>query len=431
MIKRIILLYIPLFLGINLHGFSQGQGNSPYSVFGLGELTDDSFGPQDMMGGTGVSFTNTFYLNEINPALLSKGRVISGLKYVGLGVGATGHYRNLEQDNNINQDFALNLSRLSIAFPIVSRWTTGFNFRPYTVMDSEYESSVHFEGSSTIATNHYKDQGAISKVGFVNSVTPVRGLYLGVEAQYLFGSINRDTLTSFLGSGDYIKYGSRSRLSGFSLKSGAAYQQKLVDNWFLNLGATYQMDSKLKGEYIHIFQTLSDTQADVGPAIVGPTDTLGLTTTSSGLPSKYKVGFSIEKPFNWLIALDYGLTNWEDISHYYQPSSVNTYKNSTELGVGLEWVPGVASSGYFSQVFYRVGFKTVNTPYFINNTRIKDNSFSFGLSLPMGHGTNYFDVGVAFGQRGTTINSLVKENYVKFSVSLSLVRDWFHRPTIN
>jgi hypothetical protein len=49
----------------------------------------------------------------------------------------------------------------------------------------------------------------------------------------------------------------------------------------------------------------------------------------------------------------------------------------------------------------------------------------------MGRGTNYLDLGVALGRRGTTSNGLVQENYAKASVSFSLTRDWFHRPRIN
>ena len=426
LIRRLVILFI-LSPFLSNFSYSQGIGMSPYSVFGVGELMDDAFGPQQMMGGAGVSFANTFYLNEINPALLSKGRVINGVKYVGFNVGGTGYFRNIEQNDKLNKDFGLNLSKLAIAFPVVPKWTFGFNFRPYSVMDYEVERTANFEGSSSIANYKYKDLGSISKVGFVNSVQPIKGLYLGIEGQYFSGNISHDTTMNFLGTQSFTQYISRQNLSGFSAKGGLAYQQKLSKNWFLNVGGTYQLASGLKGENIQVFRQYEGTEVTALTAV----DTLALGNNSNKLPGQYKLGFSLEKTYNWLFAFDYGVTEWEKNNIPVGNSSLDKFRNSRELSFGLEWIPDVSSHSYFNQVFYRLGYKSVNTPYVINTTRIKDNSVSFGLSLPLGQGTNYLDLGLAVGQRGTALNNLIKENYVKFTFGFSLSRDWFHKPTIN
>jgi hypothetical protein len=67
----------------------------------------------------------------------------------------------------------------------------------------------------------------------------------------------------------------------------------------------------------------------------------------------------------------------------------------------------------------------------INNTKIKDQSFSLGLSVPMGFGNpSYVDIAVAVGRRGVNANNLIAENYTKISVNFSLLSSWFNKPRI-
>ncbi|MDP5121412.1 MAG: hypothetical protein NWQ46_07455, partial [Spirosomaceae bacterium] len=87
MLNKIIGLSGLFILLVTSQVFSQGQGNSPYSVFGLGEPASMTNVTQDAMGGTGVSFGNTFYVNFLNPAMLVKNRSIGAYKYVAFSVG--------------------------------------------------------------------------------------------------------------------------------------------------------------------------------------------------------------------------------------------------------------------------------------------------------------------------------------------------------
>ena len=421
--------FLLFFLVVHHLSYGQGQGRSPYSVIGIGELSDETTAIQDMMGGTGVSFSNTFYVNGLNPALMAKDRVINGLKYVAFNVSGSGYFRNLEQGTSLGQDFGLNLSNLSMAFPVARQWTIGVNFRPYSIVDNENFTRRSFSGSSSISSYTFTDNGGLSKVGLTNSFNIARGLYAGVEAQYFFGNIVRDTTSMFVTSiRQYNRYTGRSSLKGASLKGGLAYQQKLNKKWKANVGATYQLGTDLKGEYLHVHQLLMDGTNGIAPT--GSPDTLALHDFSTSIPSRYKLGISLEKTFNWIFAAEYGFTNWEGISKPFDARAAQTLRNSKEFNFGIEWIPNVNSSAYFNQVFYRAGFKSVTTPYYMNGIQIKDNSASFGMSMPLGKSASYIDWALAIGRRGTLANNLVKENYARISVSFSLMRDWFHRPRI-
>lgn len=421
--------FLLFFLGVHHLSFGQGQGRSPYSVIGFGELTDETTAVQDMMGGTGVSFGNTFYVNGLNPALVGKDRVVNGMKYVAFNVGGSGYFRNLEQGNTLGQDFGMNLSNLSMAFPVVRQWTIGVSFRPYSIVDNENFIRKSFSGSSSISSYTFSDNGGLSKVGLTNSFNIARGLYAGVEAQYFFGNVVRDTTSMFITStSQYNRYSGRSSLKGASLKGGIAYQQKLSRKWKANVGATYQLGSNLKGEYLNVHQLLLEGSNGIAPT--GSPDTLSIQDFSASIPARYKLGISLEKTYNWIFAAEYGFTDWEGISRPFDARAAQTLRNSREMNLGVEWIPNVNSAAYFNQVFYRAGFKSVTTPYYMNGIQVKDNSVSFGMSMPLGKGGSYLDWALAVGSRGTLANNLVKENYARISVSFSLMRDWFHRPRI-
>lgn len=422
--------FLLFFLGVHHLSFGQGQGRSPYSSIGIGELTDETTAVQDMMGGTGVSFSNTFYINGVNPALVGKDRVVNGLKYVAFNVSGNGYFRNQEQNNTLGQDFGMNLSNLAMAFPVLRQWTIGVDFRPYSMVDNEnFIRKPFLGGSSAISSYTFTDYGGLSKVGLTNSFNPARGLYVGVEAQYFFGNVVRDTTSLFVTSSmDYQRYTGRTSLKGASLKGGVAYQQKISKKWKANVGATYQLSNDLKGEHLNIYQLLYEGTNGITPS--GTPDTLSVSDIRTSIPARYKLGVSLEKTYNWIIAAEYGFTDWEGISRPFDDRAAQSLRNSKELNFGVEWIPNVNSGAYFNQVFYRAGFKSVTTPYYLNGIQIKDNSASFGMSMPLGKGGSYIDWAVAIGRRGTLANNLVKENYARISVSFSLMRDWFHRPRI-
>ena len=417
------------FIGFSQIAWSQGQGNSPYNTIGIGEITEETVAAQDMMGGTGVTFSNSFYINHINPAMLVKNRTIGLNKYVALNIGLKGGYKLLTQGNKVQDDFGLNMSNLTMVFPVKPKWAMGVSMRPYSVSDNTTKIEKAFTGSNQINTIENKSTGGISRVAFTNSFILTKGLYWGVEGQYNFGNILRDTTSTIKGSSEYFRNSGRYSFKGVSAKTGLTYQAKLNKKWNLNVGGVYQLGSKLNGESLRVFSVLGE--AGSGPVYIQNPDTLAKNTITSQIPSKYKIGVSLESIYHWVFAADYGYTKWSSLKQF-DHNAEKLLTDAKEVNLGIEWVPNISSSKYFNQVFYRVGFKQIDTPYFINNNKIKDQSFSFGLSVPMGFGNpSYIDLAVSVGKRGLNTGGLVQENYTKISVNFSLLSSWFNKPRID
>ncbi|KPM49310.1 hypothetical protein [Jiulongibacter sediminis] len=427
--KKVLFSFLSLILSAT--AFGQGQGNTPYSVFGIGELAEPTAASQEMMGGTGASFANAFYINQINPALLVKNRVASGYKYVAFNVGFRGNARTITTENLSQRDFGFNLDNLSLTVPVTTNWAMGASLRPYSMVDhkTKYDEAI-IGAENEVYTKEVYNTGGISRASFTNSFRIFNSLYVGLEANYNFGTINKDSSSYLFGNAsNQLRTNTRYAMKGGGLKFGMAYQQKLNDKWQVNIGGAVERSAELKGDVLRTFGSYADVGN--GPFITRVPDTLALNDISVKTPTQYRVGISLESPFKWIFAADYHTTKWSTAQNL--DALAERIKNDTEeYKFGLEYLPNSSSTRYLSQVFYRLGYSTSQTAYVINGTRIKDNKFSMGVSVPMGYrNPSYVNLGVAFGNRGVITNNLIRENYVRLSISATLLSPWFIQPRID
>ncbi len=406
---------------------SRLYGNSPYSALGIGDMLPSNSIANDAMGGTGLTFGNGILVNTINPAMLAKNR------YVAFSTGMRGQYKSISDGTNSQTDFGANLSQIVFAFPIKTKWTTSIGLQPATIIEHEAKFTQLITGTTNSVEHIYKGSGGLSKATFSNGVVLGKSFYLGAELGFYFGGIRKDTTSRLLlnnGEDFYLKYTDRTSANGFEFKPGFSYQQKLSEKWNLNIGGTYEFQTKLNADKIRSFSTLYDS--GTGPAIVKKPDTLGIYTGSFILPSRYAIGISLESPYKYIFSAEFSRQDWTKYRNFYGKAESNLAM-SDKLAFGFEYLPNATSTKYVNQIFYRVGYQQTTTPYFVNGTKIKDNSFSFGFSTPLAYrSVSYIDLALAVGTRGVIGNGLVKENYFKISLGFSLVDTrWFLKPKID
>jgi hypothetical protein len=406
---------------------SRLTGNSPYSALGIGDITSSGAIPSDAMGGTGLTFGNGIYVNTLNPAMLVKTR------FVAFSTGMRGQYRTISDGTNAQTDFGLNLSHIMMAFPMKPKWTMSIGMRPHSSVEYEARYTAPIQGTTNSVQYIYKGQGGFSKATVGSGHLIGKSLYVGLEGAYYFGSISRDTTSRLLlndGEDYYLQYTDRINANGVGLKAGFMWQKKLSSKWYLNVGGTYELRSKLNGSQLRSLTTLIEGQN--GPQILKKPDTLSIGTGGLTLPSQYALGISLESPLKWIFAAEYSKQDWSNYRNF-QGKAESNLAPGDRISIGVEFLPKVTSTAYFNQVFYRVGFQQVKTPYLVNTTQVMDRSFSFGLSTPLGfRNLSYIDLGLSVGSRGVTGNGLVKENYFKVSLGFSLVDTrWFIKTKID
>jgi hypothetical protein len=437
---RIKLFFFFLALGLAGIASAQSVGNSPYSLLGVGDLYSPGFIPNTAMGGTGVSNGSGAYVNNINPALLSRTKIV----YFEAGLFLQS--KGLTEGDRTQQITSGTLNYLSLAFPASNRWTMSITLMPYSRVDySSRASSLLFRSITdfNIVNYSYKGTGGLTRASFTNGYDLVRTyadplekknlrqlVSIGLESAFLFGNTTKESLSKINASnGSYdVGFEERINYSDFSFKPGLAIRQRLRDKVFLNIGGTYTFGGNINAKRLSVVQQRSNA-----PII----DTLEYKSAGSVFfPQQTQFGLSLESPYHWAIAADIAYQPWSQFNSFGANAGLS---NSYRYAIGGEYTPNLgAVEGYFKRVTYRLGLNHTQTPYVIEGRQIVDQSLSFGFSFPMlppstvERGSAYSDLNLAFvlGQRGA--DSPIKEQYFKIFVGFTL-RDnqWFRKRKVD
>ena len=419
----IFFLIFPLLGSVQLFG----QINiSPYTVNGLGDFNSPALTVNQAMGGIGVSNGQGWYLNNLNPALLTKN------VFTVLEAGMVYESRSLENSSGLSQsNSGGGLSYFAMSFPVMSgKWTSALGIMPYSTVNYNILSQSSVVGSEDIpVTFNLTGDGGLTQAYFSNGLKLTKNLSFGIKAAILFGSIVKESV-ALPGNQDFpVSFISavvdKTSIHGFTLSSGLAYRLEIKDKKFLNVGLTYDLESKLKAK---IFKT-GELRS---PSSINPISTDTLINNSKGdiqLPSSFAAGISYEILYKWTIGADLHVSNWSDYEDIEQnnESLVDNYG----INIGTEFTPDISSvDSYLKRVTYRLGFDYQKTPFEVSNQQLNDFGINFGASFPV-KGLSTMNLAFKYGQRGTTDDNLIKENYIRIYFGISFNDRWFQRRVLN
>lgn len=154
------------------------------------------------------------------------------------------------------------------------------------------------------------------------------------------------------------------------------------------------------------------------------------------LPSTTRIGFSLGSSSNiWKIAAD---IKYMDFSNYKKFGQSDSLKNAFQFGLGFQWIPNAKSQpNHLKHIVYRVG-AFYNSGYIkLRNEAIDYMGVSAGIGFPFNrprYSTNksqkavsMINLAVSVGQMGTVNQNLIKEKFVRLTLSFSLTDDWFQQ----
>jgi hypothetical protein len=203
------------------------------------------------------------------------------------------------------------------------------------------------------------------------------------------------------------------------------YRIKAGQKSTLFLGGIYELEANLNTE---VYELLDRTQK--GSNIVLSTDTVvnGLNTTMV-LPRKYGFGLTYVKGIKWLVGADFIAQQWDKYQNVNGETGELT--DSYRGNIGFELIPDANSiSSYLKRMIYRAGVYYEKTPYVVNNDQIYDFGINFGVSLPVGQ-ASLVNLSLQYGQRDGSLDTAISENYIRFSLGLTVNDVWFYRRKID
>ncbi len=155
-------------------------------------------------------------------------------------------------------------------------------------------------------------------------------------------------------------------------------------------------------------------------------DTINYNAGTKGtitLPLGFGFGISYKQGQRLLLSAEASMQDWSKYSAFGQNDQLT---NSMRLAAGAQISPDVIlAKTFFSSIIYRFGAYYSKTYLDLKSTQLDDIGFTVGLGLPVYRSLSKINIGIQVGQRGTLTNSLIREQYVRLSLGLSLADKWF------
>jgi len=415
MIKKLI---VPVFLFFTVISFAQQGTSSPYSFYGIGDVKFKGTAENRAMGGLTI-YSDSIHLNFQNPASYSN------LKLTTFSLGGTYLTTDLETNSQSEKARRTAIDYLAVGLPL-GKLGVGFGLMPYSSVGYNIQSNIAATTTDSEEIRQFSGTGGINKVFFGVGYTLTKKWSIGLDYSYNFGKIQT---YSFLFK-EGLQYGSREKnlsdITGSTLNAGVTYNTQINKklNGFASL--TYSPDSKLSSSNSRNIATIqySSTGAEI---LVQPLD-VDVDNTNLTVPSKLAVGFGVTQNKKWMLGTEITFQKTSNMGNRFNDINNVNYENSTRISFGGFYIPNYNSfSKYYEKINYRGGLRYENTGLIINNTPIKDYAVTVGFGLPLIGVFSNVNIGVEYGQRGTTSANLVQENYTNITIGFSLNDKWFQK----
>lgn len=422
MFKRTILLcwIIVSFLASG-HVYSQTSIGSPYSRYGIGDLFLNNNTQTFSMGGAGIAWSNPGLVNYMNPASYS---AFDTLSFVFEG-GMAAKFNQMRTSEISQRSSTSAMTHILFGFPISHNWKTSFGLLPYSRMGYNI-GQREVDTIVGLSVKEFTGTGGINQVYLGNAFKITEDLSLGFNAAYIFGTLSKTSAVTFPDS--LLRYNYRvnhsTRISDFLFTFGAQYHYKISSSYRFGVGVTYSSTTNVDAWE----SMLSETYSVGSTGVVIIKDTVEHYPETRGtlkFPSSAGFGLILEHNDKWMILADYKFQNWKNFSYLGVKDSL---KNSYQASLGFQLTPdNRVSSSYFKKITYRAGFHYTQTYLQLRENRLTEMGFSLGLAFPLPRSRSHINLAMEIGRRGTTNDGLLEENYVKFSISATVLERWFMR----
>lgn len=401
------IIYLSFFILMSLTSFSQSISSSPYSLYGLGSMYDADFGSLPAIGSSGIALPSYSFINNLNPASLAYLPLNHFMFDLGGKAISTTYQNNSRSEKRNNFQF----SHLAFAFPVTKNSGFSVALRPYSsaafkisnlklpIADSQEYYYLTAEGS-----------GGLNNFDFSYGYRFGKKLSVGVSAMLLFGNTTDDR--SYLISNSITAINKKTDYNGLRATLGSQYK---IDSTF-TIAATFKMPARVKASKVQSVQTLTNgVETSIESDVASDTDDYYM---------PLEMGFGISKRFknNLNMTLDYEKSLWKNTN---QSDLYGDFVNQDRFALGFTFSTKRNIRSYWDRIQYAAG-ANFDTGYLeVDGKRVNNAAISFGLSLPIENTLSALHVSYSYGQKGKIADNLIKENYHKIALNLSLDGIWF------
>ena len=401
--------------------FAQGGTNSPYSQFGLGELSTWGVGQNRGMNGVGIALHHSSQVNTANPASYAHVDSLTML----FDMGLSGSITNFEENGIKKNARTGNFEYAVGAFRLIKNVGVSFGVLPLTDIGYDYYSTSYLESAKSRMTSTYTGDGGLHRLYLGAGARILKNLSVGFNAAYLWGDYDRGIVLSGSSSMNTLAKEYVASVSNYTLDFGLQYDFPVGKEDMLTLGLTYGLGHKLNAdaECGIMNANLTTSKADTTHLIV---------ENALELPHTFGAGLAYRHGNTLTVGLDGEMQRWGKISYPFEENGVyqlkrGLLKDSYRFAAGLEWVPKYNSPQLYNRIRYRFGVG-YSTPYYkIGNVDgPKQYSISAGFGIPIQNQINarsYVNISAQWVRQEAT--GLLKENTFRINLGITFNERWF------
>ena len=398
---------------------AQNNTNSPYTRYGYGDLSDQSFGNSKAMGGIAFGLRDGAQINPLNPASYTAIDSLTflfegGVSLQNMNISGSGVKLNAK---NSSFDY------LAMQFRLHPRIAMSIGFLPfsnvgYSVSDSKVDNGVS-------QTRSFTGDGGLHQLYGGIGVKVLKNLSLGVNASYFWGDITRTRTIIYPATSESYSYIQQMgvSISDYKLDFGTQYTLDFNKKHSMTIGAVFSPKHKLNNDYTVTTQ-------------VSTTNSNNLDATLE-LPNTFGVGFTYNYDKRLTVGADYSLQQWsktkfgvntsddavrEDFNETY------TYCNRHKVSVGAEYIPNLMGRSYLSHIKYRLG-AYYTTPYYKigGKEATREYGVTAGFGLPVPRSRSILSISGQFVRISGQESAFVNENIFRVSIGLTFNERWFFK----
>lgn len=398
---------------------AQNNTNSPYTRYGYGDLSDQSFGNSKAMGGIAFGLRDGAQINPLNPAsytaidsltfLFEGGVSLQNMNISGSGVKLNAKNSSFDY---LAMQFRLH-PRIAMSIGLLPFSNVG-----YSVSDSKVDNGVS-------QTRSFTGDGGLHQLYGGIGVKVLKNLSLGVNASYFWGDITRTRTIIYPATSESYSYIQQMgvSISDYKLDFGIQYTLDFNKKHSMTIGAVFSPKHKLNNDYTVTTQ-------------VSTTNSNNLDATLE-LPNTFGVGFTYNYDKRLTVGADYSLQQWsktkfgvntsddavrEDFNETY------TYCNRHKVSVGAEYIPNLMGRSYLSHIKYRLG-AYYTTPYYKigGKEATREYGVTAGFGLPVPRSRSILSISGQFVRISGQESAFVNENIFRVSIGLTFNERWFFK----
>ena len=386
--------------------------NSPYSRLGYGIINDNATGIQRSMGGVGYAMQNGRQINVMNPASYSQVDSLTFLWDIGMDITNSWSTEGYKHGYNLGGG----LDYITAEFRLAKNLGGALGVVPFSSVGYSFGGEID-NGNDTRT-----GLGGLSELFLGVGYQPFKGLSLGANFSYLFGSTTNSTAVEATST---TQFNRNIEVRDWNMKVGLQYAFNLSRKNKVVLGATYSPKKTLHGKAWGTYSDVSQSNK---------VDTVGYLNMKGNyeLPTTIGAGISYTYDNRLNVELDYTYQQWSKakytpIQYFEDPNT--KWNDRWKIAAGVSYTPSLRGN-YLKRMTYRMGVFYNNDYMNVNGNNVKDYGVGVGFSFPALGSKTLVNLGVEWKHRYTTPVNLIKEDYLNITLSVNFNEMWFWKNKI-